>query len=282
MKLINKFLVLALVTLCVFQSCKKDENKVYLEGGTAPVLSATTSGPLVLLKDDKDKPAITFSWTNPDYRFTTGISSQDVTYILQVDRTGKNFASANRQEMSIANGLSVNLTVKELNAFLVKMELPAGVPYDMEFRLKASLINGSAPLYSNVLKLSINPYLDFAVEPPGTLALNYADGNLWILGDAVASGWDNPIKSPFDVTQKFTRIDVLHYVDTIAFNAAGAYKLIQKQGDWSTQYHALDGTAKLEGSFEKKDSDPGFPSPGAGNYKVELNFQTGKYKLTKL
>jgi hypothetical protein len=102
-----------------------------------------------------------------------------------------------------------------------------------------------------------------------------------MVGDAVASGWSNPLPPPYDVTQKFTRIDVLHYEAMINFNAAGGYKLIQKQGVWATQYHALDGTAALSGDFEKKDSDPQFPSPGAGLYKVEINFQTGKYKLTK-
>jgi len=34
------------------------------------------------------------------------------------------------------------------------------------------------------------------------------------------------------------------------------------------------------GDFEKKDSDPQFASPGVGNYKIEVNFQTGKYKVT--
>jgi hypothetical protein len=150
------------------------------------------------------------------------------------------------------------------------------------------LLNGTVPLYSNVLKISINNYLDFVVEPPGTTTVNpiYSDGNLWIVGDAVASGWSNPLPNPFDVSQKFSRVggvsDVLHYQANITFNASGGYKLIQKQGEWSTQYHAMDGTAKLSGDFEKKDSDPQFPSPGAGLYKVEINFQTGTYKLTKL
>jgi hypothetical protein len=241
---------------------------------------------MVLLIANKDNPAITFTWTNPKYKFNTGVSSQNVTYILQVDTTGANFTNPKMQERSISNDLSVALTVKELNTFLTKLELAAGVSHNIEFRVKSTLVNGSVPLYSNVLKISINNYLDFVVEPPGTVAQQYLDGNLWIVGDAVASGWSNPLPSPYDVSQKFSRVagpsDVLHYQATITFNATGGYKLIQTQGVWSTQYHALDGTAKLSGDFEKKDSDPQFPSPGAGTYKVEFNFQTGTYKLTKL
>jgi len=225
---------------------------------------------------------------NPNYQFNTGNSSQNVTYVLQVDNEGANFAGAKKQEMSISNNLGVTLTVKELNTFLTKMELQAGVAHNMEFRVKSTLGNGSVPLYSNVIKISINNYLDFVVEPPGTPTVNpvYSNGELWIVGDAVASGWSNPLPSPYDVSQKFTRAggptDVLHYEATINFNATGGYKLIQTQGNWDTQYHALDGTAKLSGDFEKKNSDPQFPSPGAGLYKVEINFQTGTYKLTKL
>lgn len=286
MKNIVKLIFGSLFLAGLISSCEKDENRVYFEGGTAPVLTASSTAPMVLNINNKDQVALQFNWTNPDYRFTTGVSSQDVTYILQFDTAGSNFSNPNIQERAFSNELSVTLTVKEVNAFLSKMELKAGTPYDMEIRLKSTLVNNSVPLYSNVIKIRITPYLDFAVEPPGTLGANYLDGTLWIVGDAVASGWSNPLPPPYDVTQQLTRAggptDVLHYQGTITFNATGGYKLIQTQGVWSTQYHALDGTAKLAGDFEKKDSDPQFPSPGAGNYKVEVNFQTGKYKLTRL
>ena len=284
-----KNLIKSLFTFSVLSvllvSCKKDENQVYFNGGTNPVLTASSTTALVLLNANKANHAVTFSWTNPNYQFNTGSSSQDVTYTLQVDTTGANFTSANKQEKSISKDLSIALTVSDVNFFLTKMALTSGVAHNMEFRIKSTLTNSSVPLYSNVIKISVNNYLDFAVEPPGTSAAQYLDGNLWILGDAVASGWSNPLPSPYDVSQKFARAggvnDVLHYVATVNFNATGGYKLIQTQGVWATQYHALDGTAKLSGDFEKKDSDPQFPSPGAGLYKVEINFQTGKYTLTK-
>lgn len=286
MKNIVKLIFGSLFLAGVFCSCEKDENRIYLEGGTEPVLTASSTAPMVLNINNKDQVAVQFNWTNPDYQFTTGGSSQNVTYVLQFDTAGSNFRNPNIQERAIPNELSVTLTVKELNTFLSKMELKAGTPYNMEIRIKSTLANNSAALYSNVLTINITPYLDFAVEPPGTLAANYLDGTLWIVGDAVASGWSNPLPPPYDVSQQLTRAggpaDVLHYQGTITFNATGGYKLIQTQGVWSTQYHALDGTAKLAGDFEKRDSDPQFPSPGAGNYKVEINFQTGKYKLTRL
>ena len=289
MKNFIKLLFGTIFTAAIILSCKKDENKVYFQGGTNPVFTASSTAPMVLLIGNKDNRAITFSWTNPNYQFNTGNSSQNVTYILQVDTTGANFTNPKMQERSISNDLSVALTVKEVNTFLTKMELKAGVAHNMEFRIKSTLLNGTVPLFSNVIKISINNYLDFVVEPPGTpnpVPFQYADGNLWIVGDAVASGWSNPLPAPYDASQKFSRAggitDVLHYEATITFNAGGGYKLIQQQGDWTRQYHAIDGTAKLSGDFKKENADPTFPSPGAGSYKVEFNFQTGAYKLTKL
>lgn len=282
-KIISRLFALSALAV-ILASCAKDENQVVYEGGTAPVLKANAAGPFTFLKVNKDLDAITFSWTNPNYMFNTGVSSQNVYYILQFDSTGKNFASGKTQEMSIPSDLAVTLKVKDFNSFLSKMEFKAGVQQSVDVRVKATLINNTVPLYSNTLTFKVTPYLDFAVEPPGTEAGQYLDGNLWAVGNALASGWSNPLPTPYDVTQKFTRVDVLHYEATIAFVGGGGYKLIQTQGVWGTQYHALDGSASaaLSGSFEKKDSDPQFPGPDAGNYKVQVNFQTGKYTLTKL
>jgi len=256
-----KQLIFPFFVVLGFLSCKKEENKVIYEGGTAPVLSTSNTGTVVLIKDKRTENALTLSWTNPNYMFNTGISSQNVNYVLQIDTAGKNFVSSKLQEMSIPSDLGVKLTAQQLNTFLSKMEFKSGVDQSIDIRVKSTMANKSAALTSNTLTVKVNPYLDFAVEPPGTEANNYNDGNLWLLGDAVASGFSNPLPSPY-----------------------GGYKLIQTQGVWGTQYHALDGSvgAALSGSFEKKDSDPTFPGPSAGTYKVQINFQTGKYTLTKL
>ncbi|MFM1857074.1 MAG: hypothetical protein RLZ05_134 [Bacteroidota bacterium] len=281
--LLGSFLVLGLA------SCDKEENQIAYLGGTNPVLSTTSGSSIVLLKDNRDQVGLVLNWTNPNYKFTTGVSSQDVTYLLQVDTVGGNFSSPNKQEVAISKDLGVRMTVKDLNTVLGKMELRAGVAYNVQMRVRASLVNGTVPLFSNVLGIRITPYLDFAVEPPGTAAGSYNDGGLWALGDAFASGWSNPMVAPYNTTQKFRRDaanPLLYIIDNVTFNASGFYKLIQTQGVWGTQYRPaptdVNNVDPLAGEFEKRDADPGFKSPGAGNYKVEFNFQTGKYKLTRL
>ncbi len=261
--------------LLVLFSCKKDEHKIYLESATAPVLTASSTGRMVLNQPDSLKPAIRLSWTNPEYRFTTGISSQDVTYVLQIDTVGKAFSSKKLQEVSIAKDLGVAYNVKEFNGIFTKMDLSENVEHEVEIRVKANLVNGAAPLYSNVIKLKVTPYLDVAVPVP-------TNGNLWMTGDAAPSGWSNPLGSPYNVSQKFRKISSSLYELTIALPGGGNYKLLQDNGDWGTQYHMLTGGTWEAGSFEKKDADPGFPGPpSAGTYKITVNFKTGKYTVVK-
>jgi hypothetical protein len=260
----------------ILASCKKEENKIYFEDATPPILTALFSPPLVLTDANKNNVAIRFSWTNPDYRFSTGLSSQNVTYTLQVDTTGSKFTNPAMQQVTIANDLGVTYTGKDLNAILTKLNLAEDVPHNVEFRIVSSLGNNSLPLYSNVVKIVITPYLDVAVPVPTA-------GTLWVTGDAFASGWGNPLPSPYDVTQKFTKVSNTVYQLIVDMKSSGGYKLIQKQGDWSTQYHVVTGGSASSGSFEYGDV-PGnaFPAPAAaGSYKITVNFKTGTYTVVK-
>ncbi len=277
--LIKALLGISLVAVFAV-SCKKDENKVYYEGGTDPVLSASSTADMVLdSTGSSTKTAIVFNWTNPEYRFNTGISSQDVTYILQIDTTGSNFTNPDIQEASISKDLRYAPTVKEFNAFFNKMGLRYGIAHNIEFRIKATLANGLAvPLYSNVIKIVVTPYLDVAVPIP-------FDGTLWAIGNAFAAGWDNPMSSANNSIQKFTQVSETLYTLNVNFVGGGTYKVIQRQGDWDLQYRPkYDADVPFaSGSFERRNSDPGWNGPAAaGSYKITLNFITGTYKVEKL
>jgi hypothetical protein len=241
------------------------------------VLSADKTA-LVLTDATKLNHGIKFSWTNPDYLFTTGISSQTVNYVLELDTTGSNFTYKNRQSIAMSGDLSKAFTVFEINSILTNnMLLKTGMVHNMEARIKATLVNNSVPLYSNVLKFTANPFMPPPkVAPPATQ-------NLWIVGSAVASGWDASLPTPYDVTQKFTRVSNTLYTLTVDMIAGGGYKLLQSKGVWGTQYHALDGSVVSGGDFELKDADPQFPSPAtSGKYKITVDFQIGKYFVEKV
>src|SRR5882762_9112621 len=145
MKNIIKLLACLTLTATVFVSCKKEINTVTYLGGTSPALTATSVAPVVLLKSNENKVWNTFTWTNPNYQFSTGISSQDVTYTIQFDTTGANFTNPNIQEITVAKDLTRDVTVKEINTALAKLGLLENVTHNLEIRIKSTLTNNSAP-----------------------------------------------------------------------------------------------------------------------------------------
>lgn len=275
MKNISKFVFLLFILTTLIWSCSKDENKIYFEGGTAPVLAASKTA-IALSFANASNEAITFSWTNPNYQFTTGISSQNVSYVLEIDTTGANFTNPNKKALAISQDLSQTISVGTFNDYLLnQLVLVPAKPHNLDIRIKSTLTNSSVPLFSNVLKYTVTPYaIPPKVVPPTA-------GTLWIVGSAVASGWSNPLPAPYDVSQKFTKVSETLYTLTVPLiGGANGYKLIQTQGNWDTQYHALDGTVVTGGDFELKNSDPQFPSPAAsGTYKITIDFQRGKYTV---
>ena len=67
MKNVKNILASTVVAALLLSSCEKDENKIYYEGGTAPVLTASSTNALVLTDANKNNTAIRFDWTNPNY-----------------------------------------------------------------------------------------------------------------------------------------------------------------------------------------------------------------------
>jgi starch-binding outer membrane protein SusE/F len=271
----NKLLLFSSLIMVAVAGCKKDEHKIYYNGGTAPVLTSSTTGPLVLSDANKANQAVKFSWTNPNYEFTTGTSSQDVTYLLQVDSTGSNFTNPDRQEISIAKDLSVNYTVKDLNAVLTKLGMLENIAHNIEFRLKASLAGNTVPLYSNVIKMVITPYLDVAVPIPPT-------GQLYITGSGVPSDWTNDPPA----SQKFTKLSNTLFEITENFVPGKQYKFLSTPTQWQPQYggsSANGGDLGFNMGLPGQSDPSSIPTPDvAGTYKITVNFKTGKYTVVKL
>jgi starch-binding outer membrane protein SusE/F len=275
MKNILKILFSSMFLAVTFFSCKKDEIKIFYEGGTAPVLKASSTSPMVLNVANRNNTALTLNWTNPGYRFTTGVSSQDVTYILQMDTTGSNFTNPKKYEKSISKELSISLTVAELNTALLSMDMVENMPHNMEIRIKSSLGNGSVPLLSNVLKIVITPYLDVVYPVPA---------KLFITGGATPAGWMGG-GDPELASQQFTKISTSEFeLASIALKANEGFLFVPVYGNWSNKYGFIGAnlTNNVNGD-EFKPEGGDLKSPAlAGNYRINVSFKTGKYTLTKL
>ena len=275
MKKIIQSLVYVSLAIVFFAACEKDEAKDTYISGTAPVLSATSKDSIALNFLTEDNLGITFNWTNPNYKFASGGSSQNVSYTLEIDTTGANFKGANKKSISISKDLSAAYTQKAFNIVISDLKLKPGKLAKIEVRVIATL--GAAPteLISNVLAFKVVPY-----APPPKVPVPVL-GTLWVTGNAFASGWANPLGAPFVTSQQLAKVSETLYEGVIAFIGGGNYKMIQENGVWGTQYRILVGDA-FSGTFEKKDADPGFVGPTvAGNHKISVDFQAGTYTVTK-
>lgn len=285
-KIFLKTFFIMLLSVIVF-SCKKDENKVYYLGGTAPALNAVTNTGTDTIKLDftqKTTTAIAFTWSNPNYQFTTGVSSQDVYYTLQIDTTGSNFTNPNLQNLGYKKDLGVSTTVSQFNGYLLnQLQLSTNMYHHLDVRLVANMVNSSATLISNTLSLVTKPYdIPPVVTPPGTASLGYTDGVLFLVGSATAGAWNNPVPVP---SQQFTQVSPTLYTITVPLIGAQEYLFLPKNGDWSHKFacanKALPGL-NAGGDFGADLSD-NFPGPTAsGNYKIDVDFKRGKFVVTKL
>jgi starch-binding outer membrane protein SusE/F len=103
--------------------------------------------------------------------------------------------------------------------------------------------------------------------------------NLYIVGDATAGGWNNPVPLP---SQQFTRLNSAEFEITIPLIGSKEYLLLPLNGDWGHKYAVKDKTVtglSAGGDFGY-DLNDNFPAPSAsGTYKINVNFATGKFTV---
>jgi hypothetical protein len=269
-KWFNIFFVIGLTSL-LFTACKKDEVKTVYSGNNAVTLT-TSSTTLNLLAADSLSEAIKFSWTDPSYKINGQRSSLKVTYTLEIDTAGGNFAKP-----IVASGvdiLEMKYSVKDFNNLLVKYGLKAGKTYTLNTKISTSLYWGPSKATSNVVNVSATPY---SVKPTPKWPV---PDSLYIVGSATPGDWGNPVPIP---TQKLTKIDEFTFGIIINLNPGAHYLLLPENGKWDHKFAIADKTnpAFQAGGDLIKDGGEDIPSPAAGGlHKIIVNFVTGAYTVT--
>lgn len=109
--------------------------------------------------------------------------------------------------------------------------------------------------------------------------------NLFIVGNATPGGWNNPVPVP---SQQFTRLNSCEFeLSTLALTGGNEYLLLPENGNWGKKYAVEDNSiagSDMTGPFKYYTSGgQNMKAPTvSGNYKINVNFATAKYKLTKL
>jgi hypothetical protein len=204
------------------------------------------------------------------------------TYTLEIDSVGKNFSKS--QALTLTNVLQetyTRLLVKsftgaEFNAILIKLGLKPAKSYGIQARVTSSFYSDVSKLVSNAITMTVTPYSAKPIpkiQPPASL---------FIVGDATAGGWSNPVPVP---SQQFSQIDENTFGTIIQLKAGKNYLLLPENGSWDHKFAVADNSipAAKSGGDLIVDAGKDFPAPATdGSYKIMVNFLTGKYAVTEV
>jgi len=279
-KLIQIFSVAA-AGILLLASCKKEENQVTFESGTNPTVTSSNTGTVLIAKPNKDVAAVTFNWTNPEYQLTTGISSQSVSYAIQMRVKD----SADFVTVDVVTGdLSKSYTQGELNIRLFREKAKAGlqIPADSIRTIEVRIVSFLGDTYyeENATNLA-SGIVSFIANK---VYSEYPD--LWITGEAVTSGWTNAPPA----NQKFTYDPVTkkHKI-TITLTGGIYYKFLTVNGQWQPQWGIAVGTTGtdiLGNVFTIRDSTGGDPEgikapPTTGTYTITVDLENKTTVVTQ-
>lgn len=174
MKNIFKILSLCLLSIGIF-SCENDEIKTVMSSASqAPSLSASKTS-FVLSPATASDSTVAFSWNRSNYGFQAAVR-----YTLQIAKAGTKFSAP--KEISLGNLLQLKYTTADFNQLAIIQGLKPNNLGQLEVRVKSSISDAVADIYSNTVTLSVTPYL---------VVINYP--SLWVAGDY--QGW-NPATAP--------------------------------------------------------------------------------------
>ena len=287
-KYLNKLLLIFATSMIFLTACKKEGTNVLFDGGTSPVLTGSLNDSIPLDYTNANGQSIAFSWTNPNYQFSNGISSMNVGYNLEFDTVGANFTSPDMQTVQVSPGLGASFTVTAFNSLVANgLQLDTAHTHNIQVRVVsfiAPYTSGSSnlgSLPSNLLNYKVKPYAPPPiVTPPDPSAVLVLVG-----GDALLGAWANPVPS----SQYFTKLSATHYQLTIALsggdptNGDDQYLILPLNGSWSHKYACNSTSAQpFSGGSFGLDLSSNFPGPtAAGTYLIDLNFQNGILTVTK-
>jgi hypothetical protein len=255
MKTLTKIVALC-ISMLAFCSCEEDGTKTVVVPGQASDLSASTTT-LVLTMDDAEEEAIAFTWTAADFGYPAATE-----YMLELDKKGDAFGSP--KIITFDTTYSVTFTVSEFNEFALAQGLPRDEASELEVRLTAQVSSRVESLHSDVITLTVTPYVS---EPPYP--------TLYMVGDAAEFNWDASKGTPMfrDETDPF------QYTFTGSMDQ-GSLKFLGYLNLWAPMWGTnSQGTVV----FRETDSDPdpwAFNVAAGGYYTINLNLLSLTYSIT--
>ena len=235
---------------------RKNSNPVRINvtAYTDPSVLTTSATTVSATLATASQTAATFNWT----RSFVGYSGA-ITYAIQYDSAGKNFASP--QEIAVPNNMLTRaLTQAEINAAALSEGVAAGSTGRIEFRIKATTAQG-ALAFSNAVAITVNTYQPLIrLYMPGSYQGSTGNGTDWTPGDAPELIRDLRPEA----------LNKLYY--TYIYLPAGAEFKITQGRAWDVNYGGTGGNLVLN-------SPTNLSVSNAGWYRVSVDLGTMKYDI---
>ena len=212
--------------------------------------SATTVTGTLATASEK---ALTFSWTS-SFNGYPGI----VTYTLQYDSAGKNFASP--QEIAVGPSIfSKDLSQGDVNTNALNENVAGGTQGKLEYRIKATTAQG-ATAYSGPVTITVNTYVPLLrFYMPGSYQTATGHGTDW-----------EPANAPeFIRDVRTAALNKLYYM-YIYLPAGSKFKITQGR-TWAVNYGGTGGNLVAGGAD--------LEVPTAGVYRISIDVANLKYDI---
>jgi hypothetical protein len=267
MKHCLKIIIAALGIVLLF-GCSKVGNlpTMTYTKGVATVLSSSVTK-IAATATDSLKTVLVLKWTNPNY----ATSLSNTKYVIQFDSSGRGFSKA--ISFTVTGSLIDSFTAQQLNNVLLGFNFNYNVAYNVDLRVISSYVNNNDLDTSNILTISMTPYVTPPVIAPPT------SGTLFLVGDATQGGWSNPVPVP---TQQFEQLDSVTYGGVFNLIGGNSYVFLPVNGSWSQKYAVISSSVPTSGtSFQYYTSGgSNIPAPAAsGWYTITVDFQHGIYTV---
>ena len=233
----------------VLFSCKKTEN-FSPSAINAPLALSASDSSLILNEVNKNNSAVTFNWTaGSNYS-----SSSSITYILEIDKKGNNFAGALKNNIGKAL-YTLAYSTSSFNTLLLSYwQAKAGVAFALDARIYTTIGDGTIKGdTSKVISLSVTPY-----QPVSSA--------LYIIGDATATGQDP--NAADSLTPDVSVPGLFHYQATLT---PGHFKFITTRGALLPSYNEGADSAHLFYRTLATDPDNEFAIAAARVYNIDVN-----------
>ena len=246
-KVLTKFLALSSIGLLMLSACKKDGSLVTTNGGKPGALSASVTT-LVLDKTKLTDTVMTFTFTQPNFGYNAA-----VTNTLQIDAAGDNWAKPTSVTIPTKKGVQ-GYSTADFNNLLLKLNLAGGVTSQVQVRVQHSLGAGAAPIYSNVLSLTVTPF--------NLTSFLYTVGSF--------QGWtQNNMDSLISATSNGIYTGVINFTE-----GNRDFLVVPVRGSYDNKYATNDPVGTTSSTVTVGAPNNFFAPATPGIYKVELNINT--------